>query len=78
MELGITGDLFSEVGVSLVVVSHQNTDSLEFLEAVSDDLAGTGSVMLVGRAVVLLTTIDVSESADTDLRTEINLSGERS
>lgn len=62
--------------MSLVVISHEDADSLELLEAVSQDLAGSCSVVLVGGSVVLDTSVHVSESTDTDLRSEVHLSGE--
>lgn len=63
--------------MSLVVVSHDNTKSLEFLQSVSDDLTGSGGVVVLSSSVVLASSVDVSESANSNLRAEVDLSGQR-
>ena len=74
-ELRVTFWLFGEVGVLLVVVSHQDTDSLELLESVSKNFSSSWSMVLVGDSVVLYSTENVSQSADTDLWSEVDFSG---
>lgn len=61
-----------------MVGSLEDANSLELLQGVSDDLASSDSMVFVSRAVVLLASEEMSESADTDVRSEIDLSGQSS
>jgi len=66
----------SQSAVSLIVVSHQNVGLLELLEGETDDLAGAGSVVVLGVTVVLSDAENVSQRANTELGTQIDLSGQ--
>ena len=64
--------------VSLIVGSHKDAGFFESLEGGPDVTSGDLSVVGSAAAVVLFSSIEMSHSADTDLRSEVHSSGDRS
>jgi len=70
------GDDSGELLLDALLISREDTETLKSLEGVSNDLASTSSVVVSGVTESLLLAVDVSKGANTEVSSQVNLSGD--
>lgn len=72
------GDDSGELLLDALLISGEDTETLKSLEGVSNDLASTSSVVISGVTESLLLAVDVSKGANTEVSSQVDLSGDGS